>query len=67
MTGDEELVRKFFCIVAQFFSEIFGLIGDDLSISIPNLKTWNKWWPRGGITEVIMVLYYNRVKVKRAI
>ena len=35
--------------------------------SIPNLKTRDKWWSRGGTTGVSSVLWENLKKVKKAI
>ena len=47
--------------------EIFGSMGDDPSVPIPNLKTRHKWWSRGGTAGVSKVLRDNLVKAKKAV
>lgn len=47
--------------------KIFGSMGDDPSVPIPNLKTRDKWWSRGGTAGVSTVLRDNLVKAKKAV
>ena len=46
--------------------EIFGFIGDDPSVPIPNLKTRYKWWSRGGTTGISAILRDNLKKANKA-
>ena len=49
----------------NLISEIVSSIGNDPSVPIPNLKTWDKWWSRSDTVGISVILLDNLKRQSR--